>query len=88
MLGNLSKGEIYTGTIDRISSSGNAIIETETSHINLGSGAENMVGRTVAFEYKGGTSGEKVPMNKVDRTDNPMHDSSSSNKNHLLGGHL
>jgi len=81
-----TKGKVYTGTVDRISSSGNAIIDTGTDHINLGSGTKSVVGKTVAFEYKGGYSGEQVPMKEAVNK-NPIGDS-GSNKNDLLSGHL
>lgn len=44
-------GNTYRGVVDRISSSGNGIIELESSHINIGSTKKDAVGDTVEFYY-------------------------------------
>lgn len=52
---DLTKGEVYSGVVDRVSS--NAIIELESGHINLGPIDDAAEGERVEFEYVGGVWG-------------------------------
>jgi|APHM01.1.fsa_nt_gi hypothetical protein len=55
----LTSGEEYYGTVDRVSSSGNAIIQSASNqHINLSGIDESAVGEEVKFRYLGGVWGE------------------------------
>lgn len=74
------KGETYTATVNRILSNGNAMINTESGHINLRGGTENMVGKTVASEFRGGHTGERVSVNQ-----NPIADSGWNKTICLMG---
>lgn len=58
-LSELTKGEEYYGTVDRVSSSGNAIIQSTPNgdHINLGP-IESAVGEEIKFKYLGGVWGK------------------------------
>ena len=54
----LDVGEVYLGIIDRISSSGNGIVELRTGELNLGSVPGSLVDQRVVFEYRGGHDAE------------------------------
>lgn len=62
MTSELSQGETYIGVVDRISSSGNAIIEAPAegnrTHVNLGPIDRSAVGEEVKFKYSGSTWAE------------------------------
>lgn len=58
----ISQDEVYVGEIDRISSSGNALVELPSTisrnHVNLGPIDESAVGNKVEFRYSGGSWAE------------------------------
>lgn len=59
MSGRLERGEKYAGKADRISGSGNLILEpVGRSHINLGQVSEAEPGDVVTFRYITGHRGE------------------------------
>jgi hypothetical protein len=63
----LSEGSVYGGFINRISSNGNAIVEVNGGHINLGKLYKTQAGAYAVFEYKGGHYGEVIDTTYVDR---------------------
>lgn len=59
----LSRQKMYSATIDRISESGNGIVQIENGgHINLGTISESKVDEVITFVYKNGTDGDFLEM--------------------------
>lgn len=54
---DFEKDEVYFGTVDRFSDSGNGLIEIPSSHINVGPIDDSAKGETIQFRYIGGTIG-------------------------------
>lgn len=96
----LEAGRIYTGVVDRISSSGNAIIECEDSHVNLGELSKEAVGEEVGFIFLGingkcldeeYTTDDYSPSRLEEESKRMERESKSqdpTNKNKLINGHL
>jgi|JXWS01.1.fsa_nt_gb hypothetical protein len=53
------KGQTYTATVNRILSNGNAMINTESGHINPRGGTENMVEKQLLLDSEVGTQGNE-----------------------------
>jgi hypothetical protein len=83
-MASYESGQIYTETIDRVSRTGNGIIDvsaTEPDHINIGEIDESQVGEMVTFRYEGACHAKLV-------SKNPIGSNSVDNKNDLLSGHM
>jgi hypothetical protein len=84
----LDAGTYHTAEIDRISSSGNGIIEfVDGGHANLGEMDDDMVGEIVRFKYRG--DGQVTYNGEMaDENVNPIAEDPTDNKNDILDGHL
>ncbi|MDG5777288.1 hypothetical protein VB773_09100 [Haloarculaceae archaeon H-GB2-1] len=98
---NLEKGETYIGYVDRISGSGNGIIEKANGHINIGQVDADLAETNILFKYHGGNRGkcldrgnvsEKYDAEKLKKyemeNETRTGPSDPKNLNKLLGGHL
>lgn len=63
MAHGLGRQKMYSATIDRISESGNGIVQIDSGgHVNLGTMSESKVDKVVTFVYKGKTNGDFLEM--------------------------
>lgn len=60
----LNGGKKYFASIDRISVSGNGIIDVKGKHLNLGEMSESKEGKVVTFIYEGSINGDFLQMGK------------------------
>jgi len=83
---HISKGVVFTSEIDRISSSGNGIIEKEEGHINIGPVIEDAVGSKITARMEGDSFARCMSKNltvsdydkKYEELTTPSHPSSTS----------
>ncbi|WP_152422251.1 hypothetical protein [Haloarcula marismortui] len=54
---HFTEGEVYVGTVDRFSNSGDGLIEIPSGHINVGPIDVSAKGETIQFKFVGGTYG-------------------------------
>jgi hypothetical protein len=84
--GDLNSGETYRGVVDRISGSGNGIVELSDTHINLGPINRDAVGEEIEFKYMRGNMGkclneEYIHSDYIKKLKKVQKGTSTSNKN-------
>lgn len=96
----MEEGETYTGRVDRLSRSGNGVIEKQKcgprishgGHLIIPEADEDWVGDVVKFEYLGGhelrviSRGASLEEAKTNKS-NPIGGRYLNNNNDLLGEH-